>query len=174
MKRSKGLTLRQEKHQLHELAEWLLEESVSYRQLNEFRQALRLSEDSFAALLGIAPATLAWWRSERRVPLGNRDAFHGKVAEAELSDGSLGSFLQNHRFEAKLEGPTIGIVASSVTSDPGDLSSRIPWDQRTLEREAEGLERRGRFLTRDAAAAYVRKQHEGAGAPCECSVCTSA
>ena len=48
---------------LARLADWLLDESVSFRKLDGFRQRLGLDHDSFAsAVLGITPAAFADWR----------------------------------------------------------------------------------------------------------------
>jgi DNA-binding transcriptional regulator YiaG len=65
--------------ELDRLADWLLDESVSFRKLDEFRQRLRLEESSFAKLLGASERTYRTWRRDGRVPLRRRDFMHEEV-----------------------------------------------------------------------------------------------
>jgi DNA-binding transcriptional regulator YiaG len=97
------------------LANWLLEDSVSFTKLDSFRRQLMLEVDGFARLLGVTPDTYKTWRRTRNVPPRYRDSTHALVVR------------QTPRNEAELRGlaralsgvevrPRFRIVAPSRTT----------------------------------------------------------
>lgn len=74
------------------LADWILDDSVSFTKLDSFRTQLALDVDGFARLLGVSPATYKSWRRTRTVTSGWRDSGHDSVVR------------QNPRNEAELRG----------------------------------------------------------------------
>jgi len=61
------------------LMDWLLGDSISFRQLDVFRQKLQVETETMARLLGVSPGTYKGWRASKTVPF-KRDRMHGVVS----------------------------------------------------------------------------------------------
>ena len=86
---------------LENLADWLLEDSVSFRQLDSYRRKLKMDSDQFADLLGIHPVTYSKYRRTKEVKLGtNREKMHEMVLGYQCATRAS----QNTRFKLEFEG----------------------------------------------------------------------
>ena len=55
--RSRNKTTKRDLSIIEALQDWLLEDSISFRKLDGYRQQLKLDKTSFSTLLGISPGT---------------------------------------------------------------------------------------------------------------------
>lgn len=163
---------------LRELGEWLQSESVAFAALDRFRQGLRLTEETFAAVLGVSPETYASWRRRRAVPTRNRDKMDRRVLRYWSAANGLADGLES------AERTAFSGVADA-TSGPPAWAVLMPSRTTTSERTPETHpalhvppDRGQRTRERSNLKALLRAAHApqpGDGyAACECAVCARA
>jgi len=158
---------RQREKTLDDLAEWLLGDSVAFRKLDDFRTTLKMDDEAFAHVLGIAPSTYKTWRRNREVPLSrNREKCHGSVGRYQVVSHAS----QNGRFEPEFghlarqkSAALVTFVPSKTTPSTPDLSYYPPLGELHNKHVRQSL------------VEEVRRKHLPQRGDdydsCECSIC---
>lgn len=110
--------------ELERLADWLLEESVSFTKLDGFRRRLGLTYEDFCTLLGVSRSMFMGWRRNRTVSLRNRDSCHAVVTRWVAEYQYVAEASQNTRLGAVLgglecqNGPVLVVTTPSRSTTP--------------------------------------------------------
>lgn len=117
---------------LRELGEWLHSSWVSFTALDRFRTALRLSEEAFAGVLDVSPATYQAWRRKGAVPSRNRLKMdegvrrYWEVCEGLTDDGLTGERTAFSGVAAPTAGPALRTLTPSQTTPRGTSFEEHP------------------------------------------------